>query len=224
MPKLVLDEPIETKKPRLVLDEPIKEKPVPELRALTPELKARLRELTPEEKEILRKRKNIELLKKYPATLDAFFQGVLPIRPKKDLPPGLEEAHPFATAAGRLVGLIGMGKVSGGIAPLVSGAKILQNLPTIAKITAGKMAQTGVTLGAKELIDNIAKIVAGNKLNTKKAVEDVLKSVTFGAGIGGIGAIPQPLLRIPSQIGYGFFTAKIEGATNLEAGVRAGIF
>jgi len=157
-----------------------------------------------------------------PSYLDEFVQGILPIKSEKLEQPGAE--HPIARVAGSLVGLIATGGMTAGIAPAVSGASFIEALPTVAQITAGRMAQTGTTFGVKTLIDNIAESIAGKDKNVKEIASETLKAVSFGAGLGGVGTIPTPVLRIPAEASYGFVTAKLEGASTFEAGIQAGLF
>jgi len=203
-----------------------------ELRAITPEMEKRSEPITPEMGVLLEKRRNIKYITDFPidyysgttTQIEAFVQGILPMRPVEFKRPRLEEAHPIATAVGDLVGLMATAYVTGGIAPQVTNSRIFAALPTVAKITAGRMAQTGVTFGLKELADNMAELMSGEKKDFQKVASDVFTSTTFGAGLGALGSIPKPILRIPAEASYGYATAKMAGATNFESGVNAAIF
>ena len=203
-----------------------------ELWALTEEKIAESRPLTSDEEAILRQRKEIDFIKKHPTDLysgvpsifDAYVQGILPIRDVNLQRPSNEIAHPIATAMGEITGLVVVGALTGGLGPIVTHSKALASLPTVAKFVAGRMAQTGATFGIKEISDNMAEFVAGEKKDFQVVVTDVLTSTGFGAGLGAIGSIASPVARIPAMAGYGYTSAKITGAENFEAGVNAGIF
>lgn len=205
----------------------------PGIRALTPEMEAKSRPFTPEESQYLRTQKNIELFKAYPRgdqRIEAFVKGILPI--STTAPPDVEKAYPFAHAAGQLTGLIATGYATGGIAPIVSDASVIKGAANImapaaqtyARMAVGRIAQTGTTFGIKEFVDNMAEMYAGEDKTAKDVAIKTLKATAFGGGLGAVGTIPEPLKRIPAEMGYGFLTAKINGSNNIEAGINAGIF
>jgi len=156
--------------------------------------------------------------------IEAFVEGLLPLRGKKDLPPDLDRAFPLSTAMGSLAGLIGVGVMTGGVAPAITHAKYLQAVPTVARLVGARMAQTAATFGSKELIDQLSQAIGGDEKQVGEVAKSVGKQALVGAGLGGIGAVSSPLLRIPLEMGYGFTLAKMEGASNLEAGVNGAIF
>ena len=203
-----------------------------ELWELTPEREALLRKPTEEEESMMQLQRDMRLVREFPndfyygvsAPMEAFAQGILPIRPKELARPGVEEAYPIAKAIGSITALIATSYMTGNIAPLITYAKPLAALPTFAKIVAGRMAQTGATFGLKELVDNMAELSAGKQKDFKTVVLDVITSTGFGTGLGAVGTIAAPVARIPAQAAYGYATAKIRGSTNFEAGVNAAIF
>lgn len=205
-------------------------KRLPTISALTPEKEAKSRRLTDAEIKQYETHKNIELAKTYPknyltgssARIESFAKGLLPIA--KEAPPDVEQAYPITYAAGQLAGLLPSARLVRGLAPAVTAAKTISSLPTIARIAAGKAAQTGAAFGIKEFIDNMAEMYAGEDKTAGEIVKKTIKSTAFGAGLGVAGTPASPFIRIPSEMGYGFMTAKIEGADNLHAGINAGLF
>ena len=203
-----------------------------ELRALSQETLSNSRGMTDEEKDIYRKKKEVDLVKEYPkdfysgstAQIESFMKGVLPLRYKEFERPGVEEAHPIANAVGRVTGLIATGALTQGIAPFITYSKPIAALPTVARFAAGRMAQSGATFGLKEIADNMAEVLSGDKKEFNTVVTDTLTATGFGIGLGAVGSIASPVARIPSQAAYGFVTAKMGGSDNFEAGINAGIF
>lgn len=207
------------------------EKPVIELKALTQEMIDNSVGLTPEQEEAYWKKKQVDLVKEYPRdyysglspSLDSFLEGVL-ARPKHLKRPGLVEAHPIANAVGQIAGLVTTGVVTAGVGPAVTFAKPLAALPTLARFAAGASARGAASFSLKALVDGMAEISGGKKEDFQAVVTDVLKEGAYGAGLGAVGSIASPIARIPAQAAYGFTTAKMAGATNLEAGINAAIF
>jgi hypothetical protein len=178
--------------------------------------------------------------------LDAFAEGAMARGSGLDMDEEkrteLFAKHPFFAGAGTLTGLALSAKLTGGIAPKVTGAHALSTWGTVAKQAAGRMAQSGATFGLKELLDQTAKAIGGEDVDVQDAAFKVLTKTAFGTGLGRISAIPQPVLRIPFAMGYGFVNAKIdqgikgfqEGGwqgvkesipkNNLEAGITAGVY
>jgi hypothetical protein len=157
-----------------------------------------------------------------PPKAQAVAQGIFPVG-GEDWKLSAKE-HPIANAVGQLAGLMVAGGVTRGIASTVAMAPKLAALPTVARIAAARMAQTGATFGLKELSDNMAELLSGDQKPFGKVVGDTLGAASFGAGLGAVGTIPAPLLRIPAESAYGFATAKMQGATNEEAGINAALF
>jgi len=186
------------------------------------------RPTTPAEQKTLSKTREIKLAKEYQGEFDtfqAFLGGVIPYSPEGyERMEVLKAAHPVAAGSGELVGLIGSSLLTGGVAPTIYQAKLAQTIPTTARLVGAKMAQTGSAFGLKETIDQIAEKTSGSDASMGKSLGEILKSTSVGLGLGMAGSIANPLLRIPSEAAYGFATAKLQGADNLEAGVQGAIF
>ena len=133
----------------------------------------------------------------YAKKIQAVAEGFLPLGP--DEWKISAEKYPIAKAVGSVVGLIGTGALTKGIAPAVAFSKQLAALPTVARMAAGRMAQTGATFGLKELADNMAEMTSGEEKEFQTIVIDTLTATGFGAGLGAVGSIASPVARIPAQ-------------------------
>jgi len=219
----------------------------PSFRAAPPEVKR-----TPEDEAIyqmrrsailedLQRKKDVELIKKYPndlysgstASLDAFAQGLLPVRDVSQLRPGWEEASPFANAFGQLTGLIALSYLTAGVGPAVSESAILSKLvtlkhlkkfDTILRIAGGRAAQAATVFSLHSLTQNLAELVGGQEKTIRGILTDTGKAAAFGAGLGLAGSVNTYIPRVLTQMAYGFTSAKIEKASNLDAGIRAAVF
>src|SRR3990167_4862046 len=174
-------------------------------------------------------------------------QGTEPLKPGEDpdikmgsfadylekvVPPGTLEYEPkdmreqIAAGLGGAIQDLGQlaaaAKITAQIAPMVTN-QILEKAPTIARVVGGLAAQSGATFGVKELVNQMADFYE-DKVSAKGVISNTLLSTGFGVGLGAAGSIASPALRIPTEMAYGFMTAKIEGADNLDAGITAGIF
>ena len=156
------------------------------------------------------------------AIFDSFVQGVLPAG-GDSFKLGAEQAFPIAHAVGTVAGMIGIGKVLGPIAPAITYARELSALPTLARIAAGKMAESGAVFGLKTLADDMARQVSGEPEAFHTIVSHVATSTLVGGGFGAVGLIPQPVYRIPAEASYGFVTTKLQGGSNFDAALNAGV-
>src|SRR3990167_1190250 len=145
--------------------------------------------------------------------------GTLEYEPK-DMPERI--ASGFGGVIQDLGQLATAAKITAPLAPLVTN-QILEKAPTIARVVGGLAAQSGATFGVKELVNQMADFYE-DKVSAKGVISNTLLSTGFGAGLGAAGSIASPALRIPTEMAYGFMTANIEGADNLDAGITAGIF
>ena len=174
-------------------------------------------------------------------------QGTEPLKPGEDpdikmgsfadylekvVPPGTLEYEPkdmreqIAAGLGGAIQDLGQlaaaAKITAPIAPMVTN-QILEKAPTIARVVGGLAAQSGATFGVKELVNQMADFYE-DKVSAKGVISNTFLSTGFGAGLGAAGSIASPALRIPTEMAYGYMTAKLEGADNLDAGITAGIF
>lgn len=218
---------------------PTKERPsfkldfgtLPDQKKPTPEFKAydatKVRKPNDQEQKMLddaAERKEIEYMRTSPAKgdlrTDAFFKGLgAPVQTRN-----VEKAFPITHATGLLVGLITMGHIMRGVAPAVAFSNTLSKLPTAVRLIAGKIAQSSSTFGLKQIIDELSERARGDNTPVAESAKNILKQAAFGGGLGAVGGIPKPIARIPAEAAYGFVTSKMEGSSNLEAGLQAGIF
>ncbi|HET7615948.1 MAG TPA: hypothetical protein VFK27_03235, partial [Bacillales bacterium] len=195
------------------------------------------RKATQSEMDQLKKSFYVNLARKYPRDymggskrIEALAKGISPIKSEKDSTAYLEEAYPLESAAGDLIGLIGMGKLLGGVAPAVSGSSLFNGLDKMGKIglfarfAGGRMAQSASAFGAKELLDNLFEMAGGKKKGAREVTEDVLGQTIFGAGLGLTGSVPKAVYRIPAEAAYGYGVAKLSGADNLSAGINGALY
>ena len=182
-----------------------KEKPIPELRALTPEKIAASHRATPEEERALQRARDIKLIKEFPTDyysgvpswMDAFAQGILPIRPVELRRPGVEEAHPFAFFGGKLIGLAAMSGLTAPIAPAVT-KKLVDFAPispTLFRMIPHSL-QRACLWGGKEFIDQSLRVLGGEELEVRERTGKGLSSAGFGFLTGALTAIPQTIPRI----------------------------
>jgi N12 class adenine-specific DNA methylase len=191
---------------------------------------------TPAPKDLLRElnaRREVRALRNDPASGDlkvqAFMSGIIA---DPTAPPELSRAFPLQKMAGDITGLVGIGKVIAPMAGVIRGAQVFDKIPglgaglnAVARHAGANMAQSGSTFGIKSLVDNMSRIAGGDKeVGAKQVIGEAVSHTAFGAGLGAVGTIPAPLLRIPSEAAYGFATAKLQGADNINAGAQAVIF
>jgi hypothetical protein len=100
----------------------------------------------------------------------------------------------------------------------------LSRYTTILRIAGGRAAQGATTFTLESLVNNLAEMVGGQKKTIMGVLTDAKEAANFGAGLGLVGTIANPLLRIPAEATYGFMSAKMEGATNQEAAINAAAF
>lgn len=194
-----------------------------------PQPDKQVREATKRELDLLSLQREVKYAKDNPGeqdTAEAFLQGIVPYSTEgKERIETLKQAHPIAHAFGQIAGLyLTAATPISRVFPAVFKSGILEELPAMARMAAGRMAQSGITFGAKELIDELALKASGGDASAAEMTHKVLGTAAFGAGLGAVGSIPSPLLRIPAEAAYGYATAKLQGSSNFEAGLNALIF
>lgn len=189
----------------------------------------------PGEEEQAELQRNIKLIRQYPYNyetgvsmpFESLMRGVLPLRQKELLPPDLETAYPWQNLAGQITGLLPAGAATKGVGLSFAGLKALDKvklLNTTARFMGARAAQTGAAMGLKETSDQIAKAISGEKLSAGEAAGEIGKATAFGAGLGALGGIPKALVRIPSEMAYGYGTATMQGADTFHAGLNSLLF
>jgi GGDEF domain-containing protein len=113
------------------------------------------------------------------------------------------------------------GGVAGGIASLaiLSGVPsqiVFTGVSSIGGFLATSAVRNAITFAMQKGLEQAGKgeIKPG----------EIAKSSGYGAALGVLGGIPQPLYRIAAMGGFGFTTAKMEGATDREALINGAIF
>lgn len=143
--------------------------------------------------------------------------------------PDIAEEHPVLSAIGNGAGeLMGLAATQGILSPvtskLVKAAITKYGLRQLPKIMLGTRAlSTAAAFGLKETGEKTLKGLRGEEI-TGADIKDIGKDLVFGAGLGITGSIAKPLLRIPAEMLYGYTISKIQGASNLEAAINAGVF
>ena len=149
----------------------------------------------------------------------------------KSVYPEFDAEHPVLSAigegAGNLAGLIATGEtlkvlgIGGAVYKSIVGKFGLGAIP-IAK-TAAKVIETGITFGTKTAAEKLVQLQNHEDI-TLKSGKEILDSTLFGMGLGAVGSIAKPLARIPGEMIYGYTTAKMQGADNLNATINAAVF
>jgi hypothetical protein len=163
---------------------------------------------TQEELEKERSAANRFWLKKYPADkysgvphyMDAFAQGILPVRPKETIPPGLEEEHPFSYMGGKLTGYALMGGVTAGLAPATwtVTAPFSPLMPFLARAVP-RMVSRSALWGGKELLDQTMRVVAGDDPSVQKLIKEPAKEALYGGLSGMASGVGRTFPRIAAQ-------------------------
>lgn len=137
-----------------------------------------------------------------------------------------EKEHPVASAiskgVGELAGLmIAGGPVGKGVGKLVQEGIKRYGIKAIPQImTAARTLRAGGTFALKQTAEEGLKIARGEEPSASK----IAGEAAFGAGLGIVGSIAKPVLRIPVEALYGFTTSKIQGASNIDAAVNGAVF
>lgn len=157
-----------------------------------------------------------------------FARGLIATEP---LYPEFQEEHPVLDAIGQgsgaLAGLVATGSALKGVGVGSTVYKAIfakygiKSIPIATGLS--RMLETGVVFGTKSAGEKVVQLLNRERL-TAQSAKDVLEDTAFGLGLGAVGSLPKPAVRIPAEMMYGYVTAKIQGADNLNAMINAGVF
>jgi len=165
--------------------------------------------------------------------LTLFAQGMI------EMPPSdLAEAYFFTTKveqfllplAGFVTEMYALGGVTRGtvfkktaqaLRPGTGGAKVVRKLSDLTKGVVTESRIVGIVSRSSEVASSFGLYETIRQTTTTAPLEEkvaaIITTAGFGLGLGVIGGISQPLVRISTEGAYGYLTSKLRGASDEES-------